>query len=117
MTEYISEIQRRLITEYGFPKGENGCPKNVPDGAYPMKIEGDLDLVIVAGGTISCCNFITKKGGLLKFRNRIKELAVKALWQCPVCGHRMTEEESKGYNGCPTGCPTGMHLAQHEKAT
>ena len=32
------------------------------------------------------------------------------LWRCPVCGHVMTEEQSKGYRGCPTG----MHFAQHE---
>jgi hypothetical protein len=31
-------------------------------------------------------------------------------WQCMVCGHRMTEEESKGYRGCPTG----VHAVKHE---
>jgi hypothetical protein len=30
-------------------------------------------------------------------------------WVCPVCGHEMTEEESKGY----AGCPSGMHACQH----
>jgi len=33
----------------------------------------------------------------------------KVLWRCPVCGHVMTEEQSKGYRGCPTG----LHFAQH----
>ena len=31
------------------------------------------------------------------------------LWACPVCWHTMTEDQSKGYSGCPTG----MHFAQH----
>jgi hypothetical protein len=33
-------------------------------------------------------------------------------WRCPTCAHLMTEEESKGYRGCPTG----MHPVQHEPA-
>jgi len=32
-------------------------------------------------------------------------------WVCPVCGHCMTEDESKGYRGCPEG----MHVAQHHR--
>jgi hypothetical protein len=31
------------------------------------------------------------------------------MWECPICHHVMTEEQSKGYRGCPTG----FHLAQH----
>ena len=34
----------------------------------------------------------------------------KTLWRCPVCDYVMTEEQSKGYSGCPTG----IHFAQHE---
>lgn len=30
-------------------------------------------------------------------------------WMCPVCRHKMTDEESKGYQGCPTG----LHVAKH----
>lgn len=36
-----------------------------------------------------------------------------SLWRCPICGHTMTEAESKGYKGCPTG----FHFAQHRKLT
>jgi hypothetical protein len=36
----------------------------------------------------------------------------KRLWQCPTCGFVMTEEQSKGYRGCPTG----MHFVQHQQA-
>lgn len=32
------------------------------------------------------------------------------LWQCPTCKHVMTEDESKGYRGCPTG----LHTVRHE---
>ena len=39
MTEYIQEIQKKLITEYKFEKGSNGCPIDVPDGSYPMIID------------------------------------------------------------------------------
>lgn len=37
------------------------------------------------------------------------------LWQCPVCQHVMTEEQSKGYRGC-AGVRTkhNIHIAQHE---
>ncbi len=33
-------------------------------------------------------------------------------WMCPICGHTMTEAESKGYKRCPTG----VHRAQHVPA-
>lgn len=43
-------------------------------------------------------------------------------WICPVCGHAMTEDESKGYLGCPNpkakedGQPARvMHVAQHHR--
>lgn len=36
---------------------------------------------------------------------------VGSFWQCPLCGHVMTEEQSKGYRQCPTG----THLAQHKR--
>ena len=77
MTQYIQEIQSQLITEYGFPKGDNGCPQNVPDGAYPMLIEKKLDLVLVINGGISCCNFIADKGGLKDFRKKEAERRAK----------------------------------------
>lgn len=33
------------------------------------------------------------------------------MWMCPVCNHVMTEDQSKGYRGCP---PNGViHFAQH----
>jgi hypothetical protein len=57
VTEYIDEIQKKLITDYGFKAGPNGLPANVPDGVYPMKIEGKLDKVRIENGRIYCCNF------------------------------------------------------------
>ena len=70
MTEYIQEIQKKLITEYKFEKGSNGCPMDVPDGSYPMIIDDKLDLVMVVNGFISCCNFIDSKKGLKEFRDK-----------------------------------------------
>ncbi len=31
------------------------------------------------------------------------------MWKCPTCDHVMTEEQSKGYRGCPAG----FHPVQH----
>lgn len=61
-TAYIQEIQRQLITEYGFPENPDkpGVPVGVTDGDYPMTIEGRLDHVRVVDGKISCCNFDTQ---------------------------------------------------------
>lgn len=61
MFSYIAEIQRQLVTKYGFVVGENGCPKGVPDGVYPMDIEGKVDHVKITRGKISCCNFKEEK--------------------------------------------------------
>jgi hypothetical protein len=70
MIEYITEIQRQLVENYGFQKGDNGCPQNVPDGAYPMIIDGKLDLVCIVNGGIWCCNFVNDKGGLKAFQSK-----------------------------------------------
>lgn len=32
------------------------------------------------------------------------------MWECPTCHHVMTEEQSKGY----AGCPTGFHPVRHK---
>ena len=72
MTEYITEIQRQLVETYGYKKGENGCPQDVPDGAYPMLIEKKLDLVMVVNGHIWCCNFINDKGELKAFQKKAR---------------------------------------------
>lgn len=59
MTDYIREIQRQFIEVYGFTENPDkpGLPMDVPDGDYPMTIEGKLDHVKVVNGTIDCCNF------------------------------------------------------------
>lgn len=72
MTDYIQEIQRQLIEVFGYKKGDNGCPKDVPDGAYPMLIEKKLDLVMVVNGGIWCCNFVNDKGGLKEFQKNAR---------------------------------------------
>lgn len=60
MTDYIAEIQRQLVTKYGFPaRGDYPeIPQNiVPDGVYPMTIEGKIDYVKITRGEINCCNW------------------------------------------------------------
>ena len=60
MSEYIQKIQRKLISEYGFPERSDapGVPcDGVPDGEYPMTIDGKLDRVRVVAGCLLCCNF------------------------------------------------------------
>jgi len=63
MITYIGKIQRQLIKKYGFKEnpGKPGIPLRVPDGEYPMKIDGKLDRVRITKGKISCCNFEKKQ--------------------------------------------------------
>ena len=59
MLEYIGQIQRQLIAQYGFSENPDkpGVPLNVPDGTYPMTINGKVDNVRIDKGRIFCCNF------------------------------------------------------------
>ncbi len=58
-TDYIRAVQAKFIEQYGFAEDpeRRGVPLNVPDGDYPMEIEGKLDKVKITDGKISCCNF------------------------------------------------------------
>lgn len=59
MTAYIDEIKRQFITVYGFKENPEvpGSPLDVPDGEYPMTIEGRVDHVKIVNGKINCGNF------------------------------------------------------------
>lgn len=59
MMNYIAAIQRKLITQYGFAEHPDrpGIPAHVPDGHYPMEIDGRTDSVRIINGQIHCCNF------------------------------------------------------------
>jgi hypothetical protein len=63
MTDYIREIKRQFVEVYGLarrmdqPDNPEIVPIHVPDGDYPMTIEGKLDRVKIVNGFISCCNF------------------------------------------------------------
>ena len=59
MNDYIRTIQQLLISEFGLAEDPNkpGIPLDVPDGDYPMMIEGKLDRVRVEDGKIYCCNY------------------------------------------------------------
>lgn len=60
MLGYISAVQRGLINQHGFPENPDkpGCVLgDVPDGWYPMTINGKVDRVRIKNNLISCCNF------------------------------------------------------------
>ncbi len=59
MLSYIAEIQRQFVEVFGFParKDASHIPAHVPDGVYPMTIDGKVDHVKIEGGKISCCNY------------------------------------------------------------
>lgn len=61
MTDYIREIKRQFMDVYKFSPSrfEHGepCFDSIPDGTYPMDIDGKRDAVKITNGIISCCNF------------------------------------------------------------
>jgi hypothetical protein len=62
MTDYIREIKSQFRDVYKFipdrvVDGGEPCFNNIPDGEYPMTIEGKLDNVKIIDGKINCCNF------------------------------------------------------------
>lgn len=61
MTAYITEIKRQFRDTYKFvPSGgteHDPLFDNIPDGVYPMEIEGKIDYVKITGESINCCNF------------------------------------------------------------
>ena len=59
MLGYIEQVQQGFIREYGFRENpeKSGIPESVPDGEYPMIIDGKLDFVRVISGKIHCCNY------------------------------------------------------------
>jgi hypothetical protein len=58
MTDYVREIQRQFIDVYGYPSRLDmpGVPSGVPDGEYPMAIDGRVDRVQIVEGKIRCMN-------------------------------------------------------------
>lgn len=58
MSEYIAEIQRQFVDVFNFEaKPRAKIPVSVPDGVYPMLIEGRVDNVKIENGLIYCCRF------------------------------------------------------------
>lgn len=62
MLDYIREIKRQLRDVYGFTPSTRSTEHelvfdDVPDGDYPMTIEGKLDKVQVVNGKFRCCQF------------------------------------------------------------
>ena len=61
MLEYIRAVKIGLRDQHGFTpdRVENGEPlfNHIPDGEYPMTIDGKRDRVRIVNGYINCCNF------------------------------------------------------------
>lgn len=57
MTDYVNEIQKKLVIQYGFPPDARSLPQNVPDGEYPMEINGKLESIRIKNGRIYRRNF------------------------------------------------------------
>lgn len=61
MTDYIRAIKCQFRDTYGFvPTGgtaDDPTFASIPDGEYPMAIDGKLDRVAIVDGKIICCNF------------------------------------------------------------
>jgi len=61
MADYSNAVRRALRDKHGFVPtgGTDDCPlfDEVPDGTYPVEIEGRIDDIKVVDGHISCCNF------------------------------------------------------------
>jgi hypothetical protein len=60
MIQYINKIKKQLVDQYGCAEDPNcpGVPKYpVPDGEYPMEIEGKIDNVLIENNKIFCCRF------------------------------------------------------------
>lgn len=61
MTDYINAVKCGIRDQHGFkPTGgstDEPLFNNVPDGEYPILIDGRVDQVRIINGNISCCNF------------------------------------------------------------
>jgi len=61
ITDYAKKVKRALRDIYEFvPTGgteEEPIFDHIPDGEYPMEIDGKHDNVIIRDGRIDCCNF------------------------------------------------------------
>ena len=61
MTDYIRAVKRGLRDQHGFRPKEGSTDSepilDVPDGEYPMTIDGKVDKVRITDGKINCCNF------------------------------------------------------------
>lgn len=65
MDNYVVKVKRQLRDKYGFtPSRVVGDDEpyfgKIPDGEYPMTIDGKLDRVKVINGKFSLCNWETE---------------------------------------------------------
>ena len=86
MTQYINEIQKKLVSQYGFVPDARGSLQ-VPDGEYSMVIDGRLDRVRIQDGMIHCGRFLEEFAP----RAGSPEIRRCVVCSCPI----FTEEERR----------------------
>jgi hypothetical protein len=63
MTNYVREVKRQLRDRYGFqPVRVEGdelifAEGQIPEGEYPLEIDGKIDHVLVVNGRFQFCRF------------------------------------------------------------
>lgn len=92
MTNYIREIKKQFRDKYHFKPsrmvGYEPLFDFIPDGEYPMEIDGKVDKVKVVNGKLSCCNFAVALAFLLlagcstgSFKNHNTEFSYSSLFR------------------------------------
>jgi hypothetical protein len=64
MTQYVMAVKRGFRDQHGItPTGgtaDDPTYEEIPDGVYPMTIDGETDYVMVKDNRLSMCNFKPK---------------------------------------------------------
>jgi hypothetical protein len=64
--EYVNKVKQGLAAQLGLEYRDTRVIGHVPDGIYPMEIDGKIDHVQIKNGHINCCNWEPerrRKGG------------------------------------------------------
>lgn len=57
MIEYINKVKQGLASQLGLEYRDTRVIGHVPDGVYPMEIDGKVDHVQIKNGFINCCRW------------------------------------------------------------
>lgn len=92
-------------------KTVNGIPRRIRTDLYTKAekaISAAVDAVEMAGADKLLTDALILLG---EAKSKVADyVETQELWQCPICGNVMTEDQSKGYRSCPTGVHGGAHV-------